>query len=247
VRISMGYLRHLSIQRTRRETLAEHSRFLRRLDHELKNPLTTLRTGLKTLALMELDGPQRQVVETMETETVRLSRLVMDLRKLADLEIQSLNLQPLDLHIFVANIMQAERERFEAGRRTLACYVQGTHKTWVADEDLLALAVHNLLDNAFKYSGPGDAVHLGVSAEHELTIQVSDEGIGIAQCALAHIWEDLYRAEHVEKIPGSGIGLALVKAIVERHGGTVDVASKPGLGTTVSLHLPPLSVVSRQE
>ena len=241
VRLSMGYLRSLSIQRARRETLAEHRRFLQRLDHELKNPLTALRTGLGTLSLTCLDSQQRQIVETLETETLRLNRLVTDLRKLAALEAQPLNLQPLDIDAFVADFVQLEQERFEASQRTLTSHVDAARKIWIADEELLALALHNLLDNALKYTQPGDTIHLRISALHELAIEVSDCGIGIPVQALPQIWEELYRAEQVEKIPGSGIGLALVKAIVERHEGTVDVESKPGQGTTVSIRLPLLS------
>lgn len=240
VRVSMHYLRQLSVQRARRETLAEHSRFLQRLDHELKNPLTTLRTGLKTLSLTALDAPQRQMVETMEQETLRLSRLVTDLRKLVDLETQPLNLAPVNMEAFVADIMQIEQERFEAGERPLTASVAVEQNDWLADADLLALAVHNLLDNAFKYTRPGDSVRLEVSAQKELTIRVVDTGVGIPPDEIGHIWEELYRAQQTMKAPGSGIGLALVRAIVERHQGRVAVESDPGRETAVSLHLPPL-------
>lgn len=238
VRISMRYLRLLSVQQARRETLAEHSRFLRRLDHELKNPLTTLRAGLSTLSLTQLDEQQQQIVKTMEAETMRLSRLVADLRKLAELEAQPLNLQPINLETFVANIMQIERDRFEAGGRILTSHIDAGQPNWLADEDLLALAVHNLLDNAFKYTRPADSIRLEVVAQNELSIRVTDTGSGILPDALPHIWEELYRTEQMKKAPGSGIGLALVKAIVERHAGTVAIESEPGLGTTVALHLP---------
>jgi two-component system OmpR family sensor kinase len=241
VRISMSYLRQLSMQRARRETLAEHARFLRRLDHELKNPLTALRAGLKTLSLTALEEQQQQIVKTMETETVRLSRLVADLRKLAELETQPLNLQPLDLANFVTNIVQIEHDRFAAGQRSLTSSIQGGRTVWVVDEDLLALAVHNLLDNAFKYTQPNDTVHIDITVQQELTLQVIDSGAGIPPDAIPYIWEELYRAEPVEKISGSGIGLALVKAIVERHNGEVAVESAPGQGTTISLRLPPIS------
>jgi two-component system OmpR family sensor kinase len=244
VRISMGYLRSLSVQRARRETLAEHSRFLLRLDHELKNPLTTLRAGLSTLSLTALDEQQRQMVETMKQETTRLSRLVADLRKLAELDVQPLNLVPVNIEAFIDNLVQIERERFEAGGRTFTSEVETAEKSWLADEDLLALAVHNLLDNAYKYTRPGDAVQLKVVIQQEMLIQVSDSGAGIAETALPLIWEELYRVEQQQKIPGSGIGLALVKAIVERHDGTVEIGSKPGQGTAVSLHLPPLKMAS---
>lgn len=247
VSISMNHLRLRSVQGVRHETLAEHRRFLSRLDHELKNPLTALRAGLKTLVLTPLDEQQRQIVETMETETLRLSRLVTDLRKLAELETQPLDLQPVHMPAFVMDVVQMEHERFEANQRTLTSNIvssQTAQETWVVDEDLLALAVHNLLDNAFKYSRPGDHVKVEVAIQQELVIRVVDSGIGIPQDALPHIWEELYRAQQAASIPGSGTGLALVKAIVERHEGTVNIESKVDQGTSVILRLPRLPNLS---
>ncbi|MBK8901125.1 MAG: HAMP domain-containing histidine kinase [Anaerolineaceae bacterium] len=242
VRLSMSYLRELSVQRVRRETLTEHGRFLRRLDHELKNPLTTLRAGLSTLSLTNLDERQQHLIQTMQTETLRLSRLVSDLRKLSDLEAQPLNLQLIHIESFIHDLMLIERERFENEERQLASQVEAGRSEWIVDEDLLTLAVHNLLDNAFKYTQPGDTVQLNVQAQTELVIRVTDNGRGIPSEALPHIWEELYRAEQMqEKVSGSGIGLTLVKAIVERHGGKVSVNSEPGVETAVSLTLPFIS------
>lgn len=238
VRISMGYLRRLSVQHARRETLAEHSRFLLRLDHELKNPLTTLRAGLSTLSLTHLDDQQKLVVDTMTQETRRLSRLVADLRKLAELDVQPLNLEPVDIETFFTNLYQIECDRFESDGRTFTKEIEITQKSWLLDRDLVGLAVHNLFDNAYKYTNPGDKIHLKVFTEQDLIIRVIDNGTGIPEDALPRIWEELYRAEQQKKIPGSGIGLALVKAIVERHNGTVEIQSQTGQGTAVSLHIP---------
>jgi len=241
VRISINYLRLHSIQQVRRETLAEHNRFLNRLDHEFKNPLTTLRTGLKTLMLTPLNAQQQQLVETMETETLRLSRLVTDLRKLADLEAQPLQLKQIQIVPFMTGIVEMEQDRFVTGDRILLSKLEAEPREWVVDEDLLALAIHNLLDNAFKYSQPGDTVRVAVQAHQELTIQIQDTGMGIGAQALPQIWEELYREQRLERIPGSGTGLALVRTIVERHQGSVHSESQVGQGTTITLTLPRLS------
>ena len=243
VRLSMGYLRELSVQRVRRETLAEHGRFLRRLDHELKNPLTTLRAGLSTLSLTNLDEKQQNLIQTMQTETLRLSKLVSDLRKLSDLEAQPLNLQLINIEAFIQDVMQMEQERFEAAGRRLTSQVGADRSEWVLDEDLLTLAVHNLLDNALKYTRPGDTVQLNVQAQTGLVIRVTDNGRGIPPEALPHVWEELYRAEQMqEKVSGSGIARTLVTALVERYCGSVSISSEPVVETAVSLTLPLISL-----
>lgn len=238
VRLSMNYLRQLSVQRVRAETLAEHARFLRRLDHELKNPLTTLHAGLKTLHLTNLNQQQQRLTSAMDAEVQRMTRLVTALRNLADLEGQPLNLQPVALDPFVRALVQNEEERYAADGRSLVyhCHLNQSH--WVIDEDMLALAVHNLLDNACKYTPSGGHIELSVITDNRLLIQVSDDGAGIDPERLPHVWEELYRADPLGDTAGSGIGLALVKAIVERHGGSVAIASDPDVGTTVSLLLP---------
>ena len=238
VRISMTHLRWRSVRQVRSETLAEHRRFLSRLDHELKNPLTALRAGHKTLLLTGLTEQQAQIVATMETETARLSRLVTDLRKLAELETQPLNLQSIGVESFINTLVAGEQERFTAGQLTLLSTVEGDQSFWRFDDDLLALAIHNLLDNAFKYSPPHGTVTLTAWVGQELIIRVADRGIGIPSDALPHIWEELYRAPQLEKIAGNGIGLALVRAIVEHHNGVIEVQSELDQGTTVTLRLP---------
>lgn len=245
VRLSMSYLRTLSIRRARRETLAEHARFLRRLDHELKNPLTALRAGLKTLTLTGLSDAQAQMVEMMEAETLTLTRLVTDLRKLAELEIQPLSLGRVDLAELLGEASQAQLERAGSAKE-LTVTVQPPGLGWHGDADLLALALHNLLDNAFKYTQADDKITLSATlspgpsglGSGDLVIQVADTGAGIDEADLPHVWDELYRGAQLVKVPGSGIGLALVKAIVERHGGRATLASEPGQGVTVTLHLP---------
>ncbi len=241
VQISMRHLRARSIRQARRQTLAEHRRFLSRLDHVLKNPLTALQVGLKTLSLTDLSEQQGQIVKTLEIETARLSRLVTDLRKLAELETQPLTLQPVNLHDFLDDVIQAERDRFQTRGRSLKAGIDASQPVWTFDHDLLALAIHNLLDNALKYSRQGDTVRVDLSAHQELIVRVSDSGSGIPTDSLPHVWEELYRAGRSEGTMGSGIGLSLVQAIVERHDGTADIESAPEQGTTVTLRLPPMS------
>ena len=109
--------------------------------------------------------------------------------------------------------------------------------------DKLALtdALENLLDNAIKYSSTGARVTVTAqTVEHIVCIEVSDEGIGIGPTDLPHIFDRFYRARHGDQhsVKGTGLGLALVKAAVEAHGGTITVESQPGQGSRFSLQIP---------
>jgi two-component system OmpR family sensor kinase len=107
------------------------------------------------------------------------------------------------------------------------------------DPDLLLLAVHNLLDNALKFSRPGDTLELHAFEDGaEIVIEVADTGPGIPEDEQPHVWEELYRGEGGRGIPGSGLGLALVRAIAERHNGRVSLRSRLGQGTVFTLRLP---------
>lgn len=224
------------------KALGEHQRFLSRLDHELKNPLTALRAGLASLALTLQEPEQRQIVQTLADEAQRLSRLVTDLRKLTELDVITLDLQTLRVDELCRNISALVEERAASVKRRVEteCVPEIERQPMlVGDADLLLLAVHNLLDNAIKYTRDGDQIMLGIDLETEaLIISITDTGIGISEQEQPLVWEELYRGKNASGIPGSGIGLALVKAITERHGGHVELQSRLAKGTKVSLHLP---------
>jgi len=107
------------------------------------------------------------------------------------------------------------------------------------DRDLLFLAVHNLLDNAIKFTQPGGTIEMrGFEDGSSLVIEVADTGQGIPEDELVHVGEELYRARGARGIPGNGLGLALVHSIINLHGGKVSVRSREGKGTVVTLKLP---------
>jgi len=107
------------------------------------------------------------------------------------------------------------------------------------DPDLLLLAVYNLLENALKFSKSGDTIELRAFEDGpEIIIEVADTGPGIPKEEQPHVWEELYRGEATQNVPGSGLGLALVRAIAERHSGRVSLRSRLGQGTVFALHLP---------
>jgi signal transduction histidine kinase len=236
----MTRLSQQSIEHARDSAFAEHRRFLRRLDHELKNPLMALRAGLSSLAMTNPNSHQYQIIETLSAEAIRLSRLVVDLRKLAELEATALEIHAIDITAFLNELQELTRERLEdRGRQFhVECPAELTG-SFTGDQDLLLLAIHNLLDNAIKYTQEGNTITLKIwSEDDDLVIQVEDTGRGILPDDIPLVWEELYRGQNTSDVPGTGIGLALVRAIVERHYGSANLSSQPEQGTKVTLRLP---------
>ncbi len=220
----------------------DRRRFLQRLDHELKNPLTAILVGLANLGDTGPDDPERETLASIQTQAQRLRRLVADLRKLSDLETRELERAPVDIGVLLEEVFSLAQDNPEAEARTLNLSIP--HAPWPlptvsGDRDLLFLAVHNLLDNALKFTVPGDTLEIRAFEDNaHVTIEVADTGPGIPTEEVSHVWEELYRGEGARGIAGSGLGLALVRAIVARHGGDTGLRSRPGQGTVITLRLP---------
>jgi two-component system OmpR family sensor kinase len=224
------------------EAADEKRRFLRRLDHELKNPLTAIRAGLANLAETHLEELQRQALSSVEAQTLRLSRLSSDLRKLAELESRPLERSAVNVNEMLQEAYALAQDQPNAAYRDLKLTVPQAPwplPTIQGDRDLLFLAVHNLLDNAIKFTQPGATIEMrGFEDGSSLVIEVADTGQGIPEDELVHVGEELYRARGARGIPGNGLGLALVHSIINLHGGKVSLRSREGKGTVVTLKLP---------
>ncbi len=237
-----AYSREKAVVGVISEAADEKRRFLRRLDHELKNPLTAIRAGLANLAETHLDDLQRQALASVEAQTLRLSRLSSDLRKLAELETRPLERTAVNVSEMLQEAYTLAQDQPNAAHRSLK--LTTPQAPWPlpaihGDRDLLFLAVHNLLDNAIKFTPPGGTIEMrGFEDGSALVIEVADTGQGIAEDELAHVGEELYRGRGARGIPGNGLGLSLVQAIINLHGGKVSIRSREGKGTVVPLKLP---------
>jgi two-component system OmpR family sensor kinase len=229
----------LKVERLRKEQAQVRFRFIRRLDHELKNPLTAMRAGLANLP--EQNGNAALV--SVRTQVDRMARLTADLRKLADLETRTIERERVDLGELLAEVIEVARERRPAAGR-IGLHLP--HVPWplppvVGDRDLLLLALHNVVDNAGKFCRPGDKIEIRAFEDGTfVAVEVADTGPGIKEDELPHLGEELYRGSAARSVEGSGLGLALVKMIVKRHGGTFGIRSREGQGTLVTLRLPAL-------
>lgn len=244
-RMGQGQARE-QIRQVRREIREEyteqHRRFLQRLDHEVKNPLMGIRAGLTNLRDLVRDPRVGQSLESVDAQVLRLSRLLKDLRKLGDLEHQPIERMPVNLEEMLQEVLAVAEERPEAAERHIQLTLP--HAPWPiptvqADWDLLFLAVHNLVDNALKYTLPGNTIEVRAFEDgSHVVIEVADTGPGIPENELPHVWEELSRGYSARGVPGSGLGLALVRTVAERHGGRVTLRSRAGYGTVFSVRIP---------
>lgn len=224
----------------RRRGLAEgvqsQSRLLSRLDHELKNPITAILAGVTNLE------PSQPAAASIRTQAERLSRLLTDLRRLGEVRSAALELSRIDLETLIEEVIEAVRELPEAAERSVAVAFPRAPRPLprvMGDADLLFLALYNLVANAVKYSSPGDAIDVrGLEEAGTSVIEVADAGRGIPEADQARVWEEFARGTEATDVPGSGLGLPFVRAIVERHGGTVELRSRAREGTLVRVSLP---------
>ena len=216
--------------------------FVANASHELKTPAATIQAVAETLGQAAADDPAAipRFASQLEREAVRLSRIVADLLDLSRLESGS----ALDEIVSLGAAAREEGQRLEESADqagvTVELRTDGEQPVRGSQRDL-ALLVRNLIDNAIRYSHEGGKVAVEVNSEGaEVTMRVSDTGIGIPSRDIPRIFERFYRVDRARsrETGGTGLGLAIVKHVVENHGGTVEVESELGRGTTFRVRLP---------
>lgn len=237
--------RRVSQAKQRQQKIESSARrdFLRRLDHELKNPLTIIHLGVTNLRQAENIPPtQIRSLTRIAQQTERLQKLVVDLRWLTELDEGSIEQAPVDLRDVLdeAILLAKDGDKYEARQVTLN--IQQT--PWplspvLGDRELLVISFRNLLENAFKYTTDGDRIEIRATENGQMAmVEVADSGLGIADREQELIFEDLYRGEHARGIPGRGLGLPLVQQIIALHGGRINVRSRSQTGTVFTVWLP---------
>jgi two-component system OmpR family sensor kinase len=231
-------VRHQAVDQARQD----RRRFLRRLDHELKNPLTVILAGLADVSSVESGEGQRRALDIMTSQAHRMRDLVAELRKLSDLETRELERVPVDMTELLEEVFALAQEHPGAADRQLTLAIP--RAPWPlppvsGDRDLLFVAAYNPLDNALKFTEPQDTIELRAAEDDGgVVIEIADTGPGIPEDEIPQVWDELYRGAGARGIPGSGLGLSLVRAIVMRHGGEAAIRSRHGQGTLVTLRLP---------
>lgn len=204
--------------------------------HELRTPLTSLRTNLELLAQADKQGgmseaSRQEIFSDVTAQVEELSTLVGDLVELARDEPLSRTPEPLDLTDILARAVDRVRRRAPS----LVFDVRAAPWWVVGEAQILERAVTNLLDNAAKWSPAGGRVLVTLSRGE---LAVNDEGPGLAAADLPLIFERFYRASDARTMPGSGLGLSIVRQAAERHGGSVRAANRSPHGSCFTLVLP---------
>jgi two-component system heavy metal sensor histidine kinase CusS len=215
------------------------SQFSADLAHELRTPIANM-LGEAQVALTRdrTAADYREIIESSVAECERLSRIVDNLLFVArvDAAREPIARRKFDARSEVEKITAFYQTLAEEHHVTISCSGDGQIH---ADPDLFERAVGNLLDNALRFTPEHGSIHIALSKQNSaFEVAVSDTGAGIAPEHLPRVFDRFYRAESSRGSDGAGLGLALVKSIVDLHGGSATIQSEIGRGTTVKLTFP---------
>jgi len=217
-----------------RDSRDQQKRLVMDASHELRTPLTALRTNVEVLqrAAAGMDDAQRsELLGEIDAELGELTELLGELVDLATDARAEEPVDDLELASVAENVV--ERARRRTGRDIMFTVEDGA--TVPARAGALERAVWNLVDNACKFSAPDTAVDVRVAGKR---LEVADRGPGIAPDDRAHVFDRFYRAPDARTATGSGLGLSIVKQIVDLHGATIDVTDREGGGTVFAINFP---------
>jgi len=221
------------------------SDFVATVSHEFKSPLTSIRQLAEMLQSGRVPSEERrrQYYDVLLEQSERLALLTDNILSLAKIEEgrAELKLEPTDVGAFLTDVVGSYQERVRHEGFDIELKLGDRLPRLELDRAALSQAVTNLVDNAVKYSGDSRKVTVDAFVEGpSLTIAVRDFGIGIRKADIDRVFERFFRGgdELTRTVKGSGLGLTLVREIVEAHGGKVRVASEPGKGSVFTIRLP---------
>ncbi len=248
--ITLDTRRALEQERGRAEALAELERarreFMQIASHELRTPLTVIRGYASLLedgSLGPIPEKARQALHTLMEKSTEMRAQVERMLLLARLEDGAVPppMHSLDLRTVVQDAVSRVQPQVELKRGSVRVRLPDEPLTVTGDTDRLGTAIDNLLQNAVKFSVEPPSIEVdGAREDGHIELRVEDHGVGIPAAALSRLFEKFYRVEdpRLRNVAGTGIGLYLVRQVIEGHGGHVEVKSVPGAGTTFRLRLP---------
>lgn len=229
-----------------REVDSVKDAFVSSVSHELRTPMTSILGYLEMLgegAYGELSGDQNKAVHRVSDNTQRLLGLIDDLLTLSRVDNDGFDYvdRVFDLREAVRAAYGVVSPAWQERPLTVSLHVPEEPVPLLGDRDMIERVTLNLLGNAVKFTPDGGSIYVGLEVEgDEAVIAVSDSGIGVPQQEQAQLFNRFFRSTLAQKhaIPGSGLGLSITRAIVEKHGGTIEFTSEAGEGTTFRVRLP---------
>ena len=216
--------------------------FISGVSHEIQTPLTSIRGFISLLKKENLDNTKRlRYIEIIEAETIRLSKLSDNLLRLSALNSEYASFQPKEylLNKQIKNVVLMMEPQWSA--KHIEISVDETPVYINADEDLLGQVWINLIQNSIKFTPDGGDINIIISKnERFIYFSIHDNGIGMTDESILHIFERFYMADKSRNrsLGGNGLGLAIVKKIIDMHNGKIEVDSKIGQGTIFRIILP---------
>ena len=222
--------------------------FIAAVSHEFKSPIASIRLLMERITTGRLRTPESasEYYAAISREAVRLERLVNRLLEWQQIQAghKRYSFSPASLTAIAVTAIEEMRPQAEAKGITLETSFEEPLAKVSTDEAALTDAIENLIDNAIKYSPSGTKIAVScTSTDHQACVEVRDQGVGISNDELPRIFDKFYRGRRGDRsnVQGTGLGLALVKATAEAHGGEVHVTSDPGVGSCFSVRLPIVS------
>ncbi|MEI8232211.1 MAG: HAMP domain-containing sensor histidine kinase [bacterium] len=220
------------------EMMDDQYRFVSDASHELKTPITAIKTTLE-VALRDKQLNLKESRETLSTSLEEVERL----QKLAEglLELTHKKMVGAFVPINLAGVIKTTTKMIQpiAEKKKIKITTKIPETIVMADESSLSRALLAIIDNAIKYSKSGSEIKIGSKTKERLIkINIADQGVGIEKENIKHVFDRFYRTDPARSMTGYGLGLSIAKQIIEEHGGTIEMTSTLGKGSTVIISLP---------
>ncbi|HHS12233.1 MAG TPA: response regulator [bacterium] len=238
--------RRIRMERDRLQEEKETMRknFVSLVSHELRAPLDAVQQNLMVI----LDGLAGEIPEKARLMLKRASRRIkglhvmindwLNLSRLESGEVVT-RMEPVDIREILTEVTELMKPLMDEKRLTLDVEIPAQYPSILGNKETLHMLFTNLLSNAIKYNKPDGRIFVQLAEEdHRSRVVVADTGVGIPREKLGLIFDQFYRTRETEKVEGSGLGLSIVRKIVEAHSGDIRVESEPDKGTTFTVYLP---------